>query len=91
MTAKGKITTANITRDSIIMVRRIESDPTKAMPSWTKVKDAVPLKVHSITAKAPTGRQRRRTYDIVGITPEGTVLTVKGSAPSQTYWLGGSA
>jgi hypothetical protein len=61
------------------------------MPSWTKVKDAVPLKVHSITAQAATGRRRRRTYDIVGIVPDGGVLTIKGSAPSQTYWLGGSA
>ena len=87
MTAKGKITTANLTKGHIIMVERNQVDSTLAMPSRTKKKDAVPLVVHSVTAKAPTGRQRRRTYDILGFTTGGTVLHVNGSAPSQTFWL----
>jgi hypothetical protein len=94
MSAKGKITASaiyiavNSGEKPRIQVRIRGMEPGRAAESWTKVKDAVTMRVDSVRINWPQGRQRRRTYTLVGVLEaDNSRVEVQQAAPSQTYWL----
>jgi hypothetical protein len=91
MTAEGKVTTANLERDAVVLI----SPTATAWEPATRKTDAVEARVHKVdkvATHAAFGRRAPSRYKVtLAIETRTPVEMVETTAvPAQTWWLGSS-
>jgi hypothetical protein len=90
MTASGKVTTANLERDAVVLV----SPTATGWEPATRKTDAVEAKVHKVdtlATHAALGRRAPSRYKVTLAIETGTPVELVDvtAVPAQTWWLAG--